>query len=286
MKKLFTLLTAVLIAGFLFGQAVQRNQVVLEIGTGTWCTYCPGAANGAHDLLLNGCHVAVIENHNGDAFANSYSNARNTYYGITGYPTAEFDGISPYVGGQACPSGNVYSGYLPLYNARYAVLSPLLVDISGTNSGTTYNIVVSIKKLATITATDLRLQFVLTESNIATAPWPGSGGCMTKVDHVNRIMVPDENGTAISFASGDMQIVNLTFTMDAAWVPSNCELVAFIQDHAGHEALNGSKVPLLSLPLPVSVDFTGTPTTGCAPVNVGFTDQSVAVTNWQWNLPG
>ena len=286
MKKFFTLWIALMAVTFVYGQAVQRNQVVLEIGTGTWCTYCPGAANGAHDLLLNGCHVAVIENHNGDAFANSYSNARNSYYNITGFPTANFDGISPYVGGQACPSGNVYAAYLPLYNARYAVLSPLLVDVSGTNSGNTYNIVVSIKKLATITSTDLRLQFVLTESNITTAPWPGSGGCMTKVDHVNRIMVPDENGTAISFTSGDMQIVNLTFTLDGAWVPANCELVAFLQDFAGHEVLNGTKVALLSLPLPVSVDFTGTPVSGCAPLNVGFTDQSVAVTNWQWALPG
>lgn len=286
MKKLFTLLVATLLVGYLFGQAVQRNQVVLEIGTGTWCTYCPGAANAAHDLLLNGKQVAVIENHNGDGFTNNYSNARNSYYNITGFPTGVFDGVSPYVGGAACPSGNVYTNYLSLYNSRYAVLSPLLVDISGVNNSGTYNMVISIKKLATITATDLRLHLVLTESNISTSPWPGGSGCMTSVHHVNRLMVPDENGTPISFTSGDMQIITLSFVMDSQWVPANCELVAFIQDNSGKECLNGSKVALLSLPPPIPVDFTGTPTSGCAPVTVNYTDQSTGVTNWQWNLPG
>ena len=32
----------------------ERNMVILEIGTGTWCQYCPGASMGAHDLLANG----------------------------------------------------------------------------------------------------------------------------------------------------------------------------------------------------------------------------------------
>jgi len=286
MKKLLLLAGMILLLNQAFTQAVQRNQVVLEIGTGTWCTYCPGAANGAHDLLANGCQVAVIENHNGDAFANTYSNARNSYYGITGYPTAFFDGVSSLVGGAACPNGNVYASYLPLYNARYAILSPLVIDISGTNVGNDYNIVLSIKKVATISGTDLRVHFVLTESNIATAPWPGSGGCMNEVDHVNRIMVPSENGTPISFTSGDMQIITLSFTKDAAWVAANCELVAFVQDNGTKENFNGSKVALTALPPPIPVDFSGNPTTGCSPLVTNYTDLSTGVTNWQWDFQG
>ena len=34
-----------------------------------------------------------MENHSGDAFANTYSNARNSYYATSGTPTAYFDGI-------------------------------------------------------------------------------------------------------------------------------------------------------------------------------------------------
>ncbi|NQV01063.1 MAG: Omp28-related outer membrane protein [Bacteroidia bacterium] len=285
MKKIFLVFSLFLSVLITMSQSVQRSYVILEIGTGTWCTYCPGAANGAHDLLANGKQVAVIENHNGDPFANVASNARNSYYGITGYPTANFDGVTPYVGGQACPNGNVYAGYLPLYDAAYTVVSPLTIDISGTSSGTTYNITLSIHKLNAITATDLKVHLVLTESNIATAPWPGSGGCMNKVDHVQRLMVPDHNGTALSFASGDFQFINLTFQKDASWVAGECELVAFVQSNGAKTIYNAMKVPLNSLPTPMAVDFTGTPTTGCAPVTTNFSGIASGATNWQWSFP-
>ncbi len=286
MRRFSLFITCMLLAGVTFGQAVPRSWVVLEIGTGTWCTYCPGAANGAHDLLANGKQVAVIENHNGDAFANTYSNARNTWYGITGYPTAFFDGVLSHVGGAACPNGNAYTSYLSLYNQRIAIPSPLKVDISGTSSGNTYNITLSVQKVATITATDMKLHLVLTESNISTPPWPGSGGCMNEVEHVTRLMVPNENGTSISFTSGDMQVITLSFTKDPTWVTNECELVAFVQDNSSKEIFNAAKIMLTALPPPMNVNFTGTPTSGCAPVNVTYTDLSTGATNWQWNFPG
>jgi PKD repeat protein len=286
MKKVFFTLALVLMTGIIFGQNVPRNYVVLEIGTGTWCVWCPGASNGAHDLLVNGCQVAVIKNHNGDAFAYSASNARNSYYGITGYPTAFFDGTTSHVGGAQCPSGTTYGSYLPLYNSAYAVTSPLTIDIAGTNSGNTYNITLSIHKVGTITATDLKVHLVLTESNIPTSPWPPSGQCMNEVDYVSRIMVPDENGTTLSFTSGDFQFINLTFQKDASWVASACELVAFVQSSNAKTIYNCMKVALNSLPLPMTVDFTGTPTTGCAPFTTTFAGSAAGASNWQWSFPG
>ncbi|MBL6949973.1 MAG: T9SS type A sorting domain-containing protein [Bacteroidales bacterium] len=283
-KALFTLALSLSIL-FTFSQSVQRSYVVVEIGTGTWCTYCPGAANGAHDLIAYGQQVAVIENHNGDAFANTYSNARNTYYGITGYPTAFFDGTGSLVGGAACPNGNVYASYLALYNTAYAVASPLVIDIAGTNTGNTYNITLSILKLSTISSTDLKVHLVLTETNIPTAPWP-SAGCMHQVDYVTRLMAPDENGTDISFTSGDFQVVNLSFTKESSWVTGECELVAFVQSDGAKTIYNSMKVALTALPPPITVDFTGTPTSGCAPVITNFTGTAPGANTWQWNFPG
>jgi hypothetical protein len=63
MKNLFILTGLILLLTQAFSQGVQRNQVVMEIGTGTWCTYCPGAANGAHDLLVNGCPQLLLRDH-------------------------------------------------------------------------------------------------------------------------------------------------------------------------------------------------------------------------------
>ena len=89
---------------------------MLKLATGGWCQYCPGAALGADDLFANGCSVAIIENHNGDPYAYAASDARNTYYGIKGYPTAVFDGQQQFVGGDHTVS-NVSSIISPFMKA-------------------------------------------------------------------------------------------------------------------------------------------------------------------------
>ena len=282
---IFTILLSVISA---IGQMMMRNMVVLEIGTGTWCTYCPGSANAADQLVSEGKSVAVIENHNGDPFTNAASNARNSYYGITGYPTARFDGILYYVGGQACPNGNVYSSYLPIYEQRINTPAYLTLCMSGSAAGNNYTVNVMVKKLGTITATSLRLHLVLTESEIATAPWPPSGGCMTDVNFVERLMVPDYNGTSFNFSSGDIQNFTLNFTKDPTWNAAHCELVAFVQDNATKEIFNGIKSALNSLPstMMTLTDFTGNPTSGCSPLTVNFTSVSTGVTSYNWIFTG
>ena len=79
---------------------------------------------------------------------------------------------------------------------------------------------------------------------------------MNKVNFVERLMAPDYNGTTISFASGDMQIILVSFTKDASWVNSNCEVIVFVQDNPTKTIFNGSMVALNSIPAPLPVNFT------------------------------
>lgn len=226
----------------------ERDMVLVEIGTGTWCQYCPGAALGADDLIENGCSVAVIENHNGDPFANTYSNARNTYYSITGFPTAIFDGQQRFVGGDHTLS--MYEYYLPIYESRIPINSAYMIGIFGTQTGDNYNLTIRVQKVGVTPPYDnIVIQFALTESDIM-YNWQGQ-------DHLNfveRIMSPDQNGTPLDFSSGDIQDINLNFTMGSGWVGDNCELVAFIQNNDDKEILQGTKLPLPELePLPVEL---------------------------------
>ena len=119
MKKVLLTIMIIAFTAGLFAQQVDRERVIVEIATGTWCGYCPGAAMGADDLVANGHDVAIIEYHNGDAYANTASNARNSYYAVSGYPTAHFDGVLDVVGGSATSS--MYGSYLPLYNQRIVI---------------------------------------------------------------------------------------------------------------------------------------------------------------------
>jgi hypothetical protein len=255
--------------------------VALEIGTGTWCTYCPGAAMGADDLLENGKKVAVIENHNGDAFANTYSNTRNSYYNVPGYPTAYFDGILSVVGGSHNQS--MYSSYLPKYNQRMAALANLTLSMVVTHTGLNYTAVITINKVGTITATDLKLHFFVTQSNIL-YNWQGQ----THLEHVNRLMVPNQNGTAISFASGNTQEVTLNFTMNVAWPIQDCEFITLVQSQASKEEFNCIKQGTINL----TPDFTASATQVNQGDPVTFTNATtggyigVPENTYLWSFPG
>ena len=43
MKKPLFVILLLIATSIVFGQQVDRDKVILEIGTGTWCGYCPGA---------------------------------------------------------------------------------------------------------------------------------------------------------------------------------------------------------------------------------------------------
>jgi hypothetical protein len=205
MKKIyFSVLLCVISLG-LMSQQVARQKVIVEIGTGTWCQYCPGAAMGADDLVANGCQVGNIEYHNGDSFTNDASNYRNSYYSVSGYPTAHFDGTLEVVGGSN--SQSMYSSYLPMYQQRYAVPCDFTVDIYGEHTGSVYDVQLIVTKVNG-TWSDLTVQLVLTESEIVFS-WQGQ-------DHLNfveRLMAPDHFGTAVDFTSQSTATINLQFTM-------------------------------------------------------------------------
>lgn len=264
----------------MFAQPVARQRVVVEIGTGTWCTYCPGAAMGADDLVENGCLVGVIEYHNGDPFTNDASNARNSYYSVSGYPTAHFDGVLDYVGGSHTES--MYPNYLPLYQQRIAVQSDFLIDIYGENTGTTYNIQLVVTQVNGNWG-NVTVQLALTESEIVFA-WQGQ-------DHLNfveRLMAPNHLGTVVDFSSTDEATINLSFTMDASWVANNCELVAFVQNETTKEILQGNMVAIPDLqPMQATAGFTCDDVTPCITSSVDFEDQSGGeIISWNWTFEG
>jgi len=237
MKKSTLLLALFMIVTLVANsQEVARNMVVVEIGTGTWCKYCPGAAMGADELVANGKSVAIIENHNTDTYANTYSNARNLYYGIALYPEAIFNGGAKVVGGGNTVS--MYPNYLAKYDAAIKIKSPVQIDYTVKRTGQQFvwDFVIT-KVLATLTSTQLVFHFVVTQSHIQEA-WQGQ----TQLNFVTRLMIPDQNGTALDFSTGgDVQNVHIVANIDPLWPLADIGFVGFVQDNTNKKILNAMR---------------------------------------------
>lgn len=234
---------------YIYTYTSERGMVVIEIATGTWCGYCPGAAMGADDLIANGKDCAIIEYHGGDDYETVDSDARIDYYGITGYPTAVFDGLAQFVGGSATQS--MYANYLPLYEARKEIRSAFSTDIyGGIVTDEDYTVLVSIDKLAPAMNEHVVLHVGLTESEIP-ENWQGQD----HLNFVNRLMIPDASGTVVDVVNNSFIEVEHTFTIDPSWDVMHCELVYFLQDTDTKEILQGGKVMVNDL-IPVGIDET------------------------------
>jgi hypothetical protein len=229
---------------YIYSYSRQRQNVILEIGTGVTCGYCPGVALGADDLVENGKPVSVIEyhyfDHNNDPFSNSAAETRTNYYHIFSYPTSFFDGIIKHKGGSI--SESLYEVFLPKVEERMAVNTPVSIKFSTKYVNKGYSVVVNIIKLAPVLDTSFVLNFVITESDIE-YEWENQ----QKLNFVERIMLPDAKGIAIDLKNNDTVTHEYYVEIQEEWNPENLEIVAFIQNQYNKEIINGYSEKLLSV---------------------------------------
>lgn len=221
----------------------ERDKVLLEIATGTWCQYCPGAAMGANQLYEEGKDVSVVEYHSGDNWEIPFAVNRIAYYGITGFPTAEFDGVEEVVGGSQTQS--MYPTYLPLYEGRKAInayfTSILTVDWADATNVTAS---VEIERVFEYPY-DLYLRLAMTESHIP-VNWFGQ----TEIDFVCRDMYPNDIGTLVTAASGPTWSFEFPITVPDTWVWDELELICWLQDDATGEVMQSTLFPMTMTSIP------------------------------------
>ncbi len=218
---------------------VDRSYVLFEIGTGTWCQYCPGAALGLDDLIANGKKVAGIEYHNegNDIFQIPAGKIRvEDYYSISSYPTTIVDGIYSYIGGSHTTS--IYDKYLPLYDTAMSVKTVAGVIVSQIEKigDNTYSATIVATKQWPFFDNTVQLRTALVESDIS-YNWQGQ----TELNYVCRGMYPDATGVSLDFSSGDEFTKEIEFTIPDGVVEDNCEFICFLQNDNTKDVLNADK---------------------------------------------
>ncbi|MDQ7798193.1 MAG: FlgD immunoglobulin-like domain containing protein [Candidatus Edwardsbacteria bacterium] len=220
----------------------SQRVVVAEDFTGTWCQYCPAAANGL-DQLYNetGDSLVVLAFHYGDPYQTTETYNRIVWYGdmIPGYPTVIFDGLDSIVGSAGSGAAyNNYDYYRPVFDAHKAVPSPFEITINLTSydlDARTGTASIKIKNTGIISETG-NFHFVVIERNIPQI-WQG----MTEVDFVVRDMIPNENGESITIPAGDSLVITRDYLIDPAWNFYKCQFVGFVQ-RSTKEIIQGSSL--------------------------------------------
>ncbi len=138
----------------------------------------------------------------------------------------------------------MYGSYLPKYNQRIAVQSSFTIEIEGSNSGMVeYELNITLNKVASVSSTNMVMHLVVTESDIPQS-WQG----MTELNHVERLMVPNQSGTPVDFSTTNTIQLTKTFIMNPDWEVANSEVIVFIQDLSNKEILQATIASLSDFP--------------------------------------
>ncbi|HKR05737.1 MAG TPA: T9SS type A sorting domain-containing protein [Bacteroidia bacterium] len=233
MKKIYSLLAILLIAGVCFSQS--QRLVMFEEFTQASCPPC-ATTNPALNALLNANSDKVVSVKYQTSWPGydpmnvqnpTQVQSRVTYYNVTGVPHGKLDGG---LGFSGQPAGLTQTNI----NTRYASPSPFTIDVSHYLSPNNDSIYCH----ATITCTQavsgtLKAHMAVIERMVYFTNPPGTNGEKT-FEGVMKRMLPSDQGTALAATYNPGDIINV----DNAWALSNVydinqlAVVVWVQDNA------------------------------------------------------
>ncbi len=171
------------------------------------------------------------------------SDARISWYGITGFPTLKFDG-NWYTEVGAGPGVVDGVHYMDKIDERRETTSPMAVAITSFNlSGGSPYVEAKVTLHDDFDPTNHKIRIAIVENDLAYGSTVYQGTC--------RDILPDQNLT-IS-ANGEEQIVNLPITV-GSWNLSNVVLIAFVQNDTNKYVENSGNSLVVDYASAVTVD--------------------------------
>lgn len=219
----------------------QRNALV-EMFTNSHCPICAGVHTSIRSYLssnTNARYVRFIHYHIPYPYADdllytvntSDNNNRNSYYdGISATPRLYFDGIA---------QGSTFSS--SSLDSRVNVDSPLEIVLTGSKSGNSFTVNASLRQTGSISATDLRLHFVVVEN----VTYVGRNGVSPQF-YVMRQLVTGANGEPFTITQGESKSISKTISLSGSWTPDSVGIIVFVQSASSKAVFQSEFIPYKS----------------------------------------
>lgn len=221
-------------------QAESPRMVVMEQFTADWCGPCAKYSPPFHAFIQTQDNVIPLVYHvwNSDCFYiqdKTFGDARATYYAVKGVPDANIQ-------------GNAWKGNpASLQAAKDAFakfagkMSPVDMDVDLVIENGKCNVKVNVKTVEELMGYQLRILLVeyhrtyMSMLGKETAP---NGDLETK--WVPRKMLPDAEGTFVIMNAGEEKTFEQSCDWSKNWLEGNVYAVAFLQDDATKEIIQGA----------------------------------------------
>jgi hypothetical protein len=182
--------------------------------------------------------VAAMQVHIGDSYATSWGSSRDTFYGVTGTPTAWFDGVIQQVGGV---SGMTYTGQ---YNQRHNIPSDITMlvgadEVDPPTTPPTYNVQISMTLNTGVAARPVRVWATQVLDYYPTSP-SYSRNCLRNAT----------TSSDITLNPGETVIIEKTLQIDAisAATPNNMSIFAWAQAPNGSAPAEVYQAAMMNYP--------------------------------------
>jgi hypothetical protein len=216
---------------------VPRTVFLEDFGFYT-CPYCPESRTAVEQLTdeYSRDDLVAVEYfvfYQQLPFYTTDSAARGSYYGVTGTPTAYFDGYDPIIGGGV----DLYPYYAPIVANHLTDLGKLQVDahVAFDEVADTGSITVNVEVAPgeTITnANECKIRVVIYEDAIPLCCYQGR----SIWNHVVRDVLPDTQLTVAN--GGQIQTFTQNFTLLEDWTGENLHAIAWVQRDTNRRQLN------------------------------------------------
>ena len=211
----------------------------VELGTATWCEYCPGA-DGALNKLANQMslnELAIVEYHSQDSYSSTDSlcSDRLNFYSIPGTPMAFFSGENGALGGSANPDNtDVYNWYKSKINNDLQNETGVVIGLNTDLNDNTLNISVIVTCGETPADSNLYLEVMLVNDQNKTVS-TSSGVYYLRYSALKWI-----GDTPVNLSAGDVLVKHYSTTLDSSWNVSKLYVTAAVQTRSTHPVFSGS----------------------------------------------